>query len=82
MKISIGLMSQPASIKLVGAAGMTLVTIRQFLPCVIGEGLAFEPCNELRNILHEQIRLADEKATKMAQSRKVLERFLYEIEQG
>lgn len=69
-------------IKLLGAAGMTLATIRQFLPCVRGEGLVFEPCDELRNTLHEQIRLADQKVAKIAQSRKVLEGFLYEIEQG
>ncbi|MBD2067635.1 MerR family transcriptional regulator [Leptolyngbya sp. FACHB-671] len=67
-------------IKLLGSAGMTLATILQFLPCVRGEGLAFEPCDELRHVLHEQIRLADQKAAELAQSRKVLESFLYEIE--
>lgn len=67
-------------IKLLGSAGMTLATILQFLPCVRGEGLAFEPCDELRHVLHEQIRLVDQKAAELAQSRKVLESFLYEIE--
>ncbi|WP_022963754.1 MerR family transcriptional regulator [Halopseudomonas pelagia] len=69
-------------IKLLGSAGMTLATIQQFLPCVRGEGLAFEPCDELRNVLHEQIRLADQKAEQLAQSRSILESFLYEIEHG
>ncbi|WEX87769.1 MerR family transcriptional regulator [Sinorhizobium garamanticum] len=68
-------------IRLLGSAGMTLATIRRFLPCVRGEGLVFEPCDELRNVLHEQIRLADQKAEKLAQSRNVLENFLHEIEQ-
>ncbi|WP_274423587.1 MerR family transcriptional regulator [Chelativorans sp. YIM 93263] len=69
-------------IKLLGSAGMTLATIRQFLPCVRGEGSVFEPCDELRNALHEQIRLAHQKSEKLARSRKVLESFLQEVEQG
>ncbi|AQU81523.1 MAG: MerR family transcriptional regulator [Halomonas sp.] len=69
-------------IKLLGSGGMTLATIQQFLPCVRGEGPTLEPCDELRNVLHEQIRFADQKAEKLAQSRKILESFLYEIEQG
>lgn len=68
-------------IKLLGSAGMTLATIRQFLPCVRGEGPVFEPCDELRNVLLEQIRVADQKAAKLGQSRNILESFLYEIEQ-
>lgn len=69
-------------IKLLGSAGMTLATIQQFLPCVRGEGPIFEPCDELRNVLHEQILLADQKAAKLAQTRSILQSFLYEIEQG
>lgn len=69
-------------IKLLGSAGMTLATIREFLPCVRGEGPVFEPCDELRKVLHEQIRLADQKAERLAQSRRVLESFLAEVEQG
>ncbi|MDQ7730702.1 MerR family transcriptional regulator [Halomonas sp. SpR8] len=67
-------------IKLLGSAGMTLATIQQFLPCVRGEEPVFEPCDELRNVLHEQIRLTDQKAAKLAQSRAILERFLCDIE--
>ncbi|MCH8503401.1 MAG: MerR family transcriptional regulator [Ectothiorhodospiraceae bacterium] len=67
-------------IKLLGSAGMTLATIQQFLPCVRGESPGFEPCDELRDVVHEQIRLADQKAATLAQSRRILESFLYEIE--
>lgn len=67
-------------IKLLGAAGMTLGTIKQFLPCVRGEGPVFEPCDELRNVLHEQIHIADQKAAKLAQSRVILKSFLRDIE--
>lgn len=69
-------------IKLLGSAGMTLATIQQFLPCVRGEGPVFEPCDELRKVLHEQIRLVDQKVEKLAQSRGVLAGFLQEIERG
>lgn len=69
-------------IKLLGAAGMTLATILKFLPCVRGEGLAFEPCDELRSVLHEQIRLTEQKAAELAQSREVLQSFLHEVERG
>jgi hypothetical protein len=47
---------------------------------VRGEGLAFEPCDELRSVLHEQIRIADQKAAELAQSRKILQNFLHEVE--
>ncbi|MCU5783599.1 MerR family transcriptional regulator [Alcanivorax balearicus MACL04] len=67
-------------IKLLGSGGMTLATIREFLPCVRGEGPVFEPCDELRTVLHEQIRLADQKAEKLAQSRRILRNFLLEVE--
>lgn len=67
-------------IKLLSSAGMTLATILQFLPCIRGEEPVFEPCDELRILLHEQIKIADEKAAQLAESRKVLERFLADIE--
>lgn len=67
-------------IKLLSSAGMTLTTIQQFLPCVRGEGPIFEPCDELRNILHEQIFLADQKMEKLTQSQTILKSFLREID--
>lgn len=67
-------------IKLLGSAGMTLATIRQFAPCLRGDGLGFEPCDELRTTLREQIDLIDQKADKLMQTRKVLEKFLCDVE--
>ncbi|KXO81912.1 MerR family transcriptional regulator [Stutzerimonas stutzeri] len=67
-------------IKLLGSAGMTLATIKQFLPCIRGEAHLLEPCDELRSTLIEQIALVDQKSEKLMQSRKVLERFLLEIQ--
>jgi DNA-binding transcriptional MerR regulator len=69
-----------ARIKLLGAAGMTLATIRQFLPCVRVDGPVFEPCDELRSVLNEQISVVDQKMGKLAQSRDVLSKFLRDIE--
>jgi DNA-binding transcriptional MerR regulator len=67
-------------IKLLGSAGMTLATIKQFLPCIQGEGHLLEPCGELHSTLIEQIALINQKTEKLMQSRKVLERFLREVE--
>lgn len=67
-------------IKLLGSAGMTLDTIKQFSPCMRGEDHILEPCDELRAALHEQIHLIDQKAERLRQSRKVLETFLHEVE--
>jgi DNA-binding transcriptional MerR regulator len=67
-------------VKLLALAGMNLATIIQFLPCIKGEGNAFEPCDELRVLLYEQIEIANKKAEQLAESRKILDRFLLEIE--
>ncbi|HBP4989457.1 MerR family transcriptional regulator [Stutzerimonas kunmingensis] len=67
-------------IKLLGSAGMTLATIKQFLPCIRGEGHLLEPCDELRSTLAEQIALIDQKTETLMRSRKVLERFLLEVQ--
>lgn len=67
-------------IQLLSSAGMNLTTILQFLPCIRGDEPVFEPCDELRKLLHEQIQIADEKAAKLAKSREILDSFLFEIE--
>lgn len=69
-------------IRLLGAAGMTLATIKQFLPCVRGEGPVFELCDELRVTLNEQISLVDHKMERLAASRDVLSKFLHDIEKA
>lgn len=67
-------------IKLLGSAGMTLTTIRQFLHFIRGEGPVFEPCDELRTTLRKQILRVEDSAAKLAESRAVLKRFLTDIE--
>ncbi len=66
-------------IKLLASAGMTLTVMKQFLPCIRGEGQILEPCDELRDTLHGQIRLVRQKMEKLAQSQMVLEKFLQDI---
>lgn len=67
-------------IKLLASGGMNLSTIKQFSPCLRGNGTVFEPCEELRTTLREQIQLVDQKAEKLMQTRRVLEKFLSDVE--
>ena len=66
-------------IKLLGAAGMTLETIQQLLPCVRNNDPAFRPCNELRRILSEQVGLIDERIATLSRSRTILAGFLASV---
>ncbi|MEW6599067.1 MAG: MerR family transcriptional regulator [Pseudomonadota bacterium] len=63
-------------IKLLGSAGMTLGTIQQLLPCVRGDHPTFEPCDDLRRILNEQIDAMNKKIDALEQSRAILAMFL------
>jgi len=66
-------------IKLLGSAGMTLATIRQFSGCIRGEGRIFEPCDALRETLRVQLQLIEQKTAKLQQSRSVLEKFIQDV---
>ena len=69
-------------IKLLAAAGMTLATIQLFLPCIRGDRPIFEPCDELRQLLQQQIQHTGEKIQQLTASRSILSGFLAEIEQA
>ena len=66
-------------IKLLGSAGMTLATIRQFAQCIRGDGRIFEPCDELRETLQAQLQLIAKKTDRLQQSRSVLEKFIQDV---
>ncbi|QAU41799.1 MerR family transcriptional regulator [Bradyrhizobium guangdongense] len=66
-------------IKMLGAAGMTLQTIKQLLPCVRNNDPTFTPCNELRKILTEQVGLIDERIETLSQSRTILAGYLASV---
>ncbi|WP_125779342.1 MerR family transcriptional regulator [Pseudoalteromonas rubra] len=67
-------------IQLLSAAGMTLNTVLQFLPCIRGDRPIFEPCDELRTLLHREIKAVDEQTARLAESKAILSQFLEEIE--
>ena len=66
-------------IKMLGAAGMTLETIQQLLPCVTNNNPDFRPCNELRKILRNQVGLIDQRIETLSQSRTILAGFLMSV---
>jgi DNA-binding transcriptional MerR regulator len=66
-------------IKMLGAAGMTLETIQQLLPCVTNNNPDFRPCNELRRILSDQVGLIDQRIETLSQSRTILAGFLSSV---
>lgn len=55
-------------IRLLESAGMTLPTVREFLPCSPEQRHAFEPCDELGLNLRRQIDLVDERSRNLAES--------------
>jgi len=66
-------------IKMLGSAGMTLETIQRLLPCVTNDDPAFQPCNDLRRILAQQVGLIDERIETLSQSRTILAGFLSSV---
>jgi len=64
---------------MLGAAGMTLETIQQLLPCVRNNDPAFTPCNELRRLLARQVGLIDERIEALNQSRTILAGYLASV---
>jgi DNA-binding transcriptional MerR regulator len=67
-------------IRLLGNAGMTLATIRDFLPCSLERRHAFEPCDELKLKLRMQISSIDEQSRKLSESRSLLSDLLKAFE--
>jgi DNA-binding transcriptional MerR regulator len=66
-------------IKMLGSAGMTLETIQQLLPCVKNNRPDFQPCDNLRKILVQQVGLIDERIETLSQSRTILAGFLSSV---
>lgn len=66
-------------IKTLGVAGMTLTAIRDFLPCALKARGEFEPCDELRARLGQQIDRIDRRMDDLATSRRALEAILAKL---
>ncbi|WP_294335051.1 MerR family transcriptional regulator [uncultured Sphingomonas sp.] len=67
------------TIRLLGQAGMTLPVIRHFLPCTLHARGAFEPCDELRGILLDQLAAVDQRMASLKESRNRLESILSQL---
>ena len=59
-------------IQLLGSAGLTLPTIRRFLPCVRSDNPIFKPCADLRRTLARQMELIDSRIGELAKIRVAL----------
>ncbi|NPU69506.1 MULTISPECIES: MerR family transcriptional regulator [Bradyrhizobium] len=66
-------------IKVLGSAGMTLETIKQLLPCVRNNRPDFQPCDNLRRILAQQVGLIDQRIEALSQSRTILAGFISSV---
>lgn len=67
------------TIRLLGQSGMTLPVIRHFLPCTLGARGEFEPCDELRGILRDQLATIDQRMASLRESRNRLEAILSQL---
>lgn len=67
-------------IQTLGEAGMTLPVIQQFLPCALDGRGAFEPCDELLALLHQQIALVRRRKEKLDESLALLNMLLRNID--
>ncbi|MFL1405093.1 MerR family transcriptional regulator [Marinobacter sp. M1N3S26] len=59
-------------IKMLGASGMTLPVIQQFLPCALDTRGEFEPCDELTDILDQQMELVADRIQHLRESHALL----------
>lgn len=67
-------------IKMLGASGMTLPMIQKFLPCALDTGSEFEPCDELSEILRQQIDRVGEKIQRLEECRALLSTLLAKVD--
>lgn len=67
-------------INLLRSAGLTLNVIRKILPCVRNTGPFFEPCDDLKRTLSEQLLQLDQRILTLTRSRAVLVSFLHGLD--
>lgn len=67
-------------IRKLGACGMTLPVIQQFLPCSLDGRDEFEPCDELRAILQKHLDGVDQQMAALSESRTLLSDLMSEID--
>lgn len=67
-------------IRMLSAAGLKIETIRILLPCVLDNGPRFEPCQEVRAALRQEVDKLDNKLRDLEQSRQMVVSFLKGVE--
>lgn len=68
-------------INVLRAAGLTLNVIEKILPCVRNAGPFFEPCDDLKKTLSEQLLQLDQRIVALTRSRAVVASFLHGIDE-
>lgn len=63
-------------IRLLGASGLTVETMRVLLPCMRGEQPTFEPCSAVRAALHREMEQLDGRLRDLTESRRIVAGFL------
>lgn len=63
-------------IRLLGEAGLKLDTIRRFLPCVLSDRPAFDPCPDLLAALRTALMDVERRITGLQASRQILSSYL------
>ncbi|MBD1554449.1 MerR family transcriptional regulator [Pseudomonas typographi] len=63
-------------IRMLSAAGLKIEAIRVLLPCMIDNSPAFEPCQQVRAALRQEVEKLDEKLRHLRQSRQIVASFL------
>lgn len=69
-------------IRLLGEAGLKLDTIRRFLPCVVSDRPAFDPCPDLLAALGKSVADVEMRIAGLHTSRQILSGYLASIDQG
>jgi len=70
-------------IRLLSASGLKIDSIRMLLPCMVGaagDGAAFQPCDDVRDILRGEVEKLDAKLRDLGESRHIVASFLSDIE--
>jgi DNA-binding transcriptional MerR regulator len=69
-------------IRLLASAGLKLGTIRQMLRCVRSDQPAFEPCDEVRRSMKQQLNVLDQQIGALTENRKILAKFAASVDSG
>lgn len=67
-------------IRMLSAAGLKIETIRILLPCILDNQPRFEPCQQVRAALRQEVEKLDERLRDLGESRQIVASFLNGVE--